>query len=288
MVVKDLSLNYPINNVKIIEALMLFAGFVGDYVGSPYEGMDLKGHNLPFDTPMSTITDDTILSIATMKAILSYPSDPPFAHFYQAFGSDYPDYRYGNSMTNWVNQPDIHPESLGNGAAMRVWPVALVAGSLEEAILMATKSASCTHIGDAVKAAEAVAVAVYMAKNGSSKDEIRQKIVNEYFQLNFNIQDLYKEYKFSALASESVPQAIFLALESNSIEECLRNGILIGGDTDTILCIACSIIEHLHPKVNKSTQKLFDKVDLKIRTADSILKSTVEEFTRKFGPKILH
>ena len=134
--------------------------------------------------------------------------------------------------------------SYGNGSAMRVSPVAYVAGTLDEAEKLAKWSAEVTHDHpEGIKGAQAVAAAIYLAKEGHDKDEIRAYIEEKYYDLDFTLDEIRPSYSFDVTCMGSVPQAIMCFLEAEDFEDAVRNAISLGGDGDTIGAIAGAIAE---------------------------------------------
>ena len=161
----------------------------------------------------------------------------------QALGRKYPAAGYGGRFRRWLISAEPAPyHSFGNGAAMRVSPCAWAAGSLEEARTLARAVTEVTHDHpEGLKGAEAAAVAAYLALHGKSIPEIRAKIVENYYPLDFTLDDIRPEYSFDVSCQGSVPQAIVAFLESTGFEDAIRNAISIGGDSDTIAAIAGGI-----------------------------------------------
>ena len=163
----------------------------------------------------------------------------------QEFGRRYPHPKgaYGGSFSKWLQQQNPQPYgSYGNGSAMRVSPCGLMSVTVNEAKALARASASVTHNHpEGIKGAEAVAVAVFLAKSGYSQKEIRQVISRDYYDLSFTLNSIRDDYSFDSSCQGSVPQAIVAFLESNSFEGAIRNAISIGGDCDTTAAIAGSI-----------------------------------------------
>lgn len=163
----------------------------------------------------------------------------------QDFGRRYP-YpmgSYGSNFSRWLrsNAPEPYG-SFGNGSAMRVSPCGIAAYDIEEAILLARLSAVVSHDHpEGIKGAEAVAVAVFMAKSGRKKEEIKDYIAENYYNLDFTLDEIRPAYNFDPSCQGTVPQAIVAFLESDSFEDALRNAVSIGGDSDTIGAITGSI-----------------------------------------------
>lgn len=236
----------------------MYGAFIGDIVGSKYEFNNIKTKNFPLFSEGCDYTDDTIMTVAVAKAILLSRQEryekgddkgksfqEILVEVMQDFGRRYPHPTgaYGGNFAVWLRQKDPKPYgSYGNGSAMRVSPCGLAGVSMEEALELARASASITHNHpEGVKGAEAVAAAVFLAKSGKSKDEIRKYISEHYYNLNFSLDSIRENYKFEGSCQKSVPQAIVAFLESESFEDAIRNVISIGGDCDTLGAIAGSI-----------------------------------------------
>lgn len=235
----------------------MYGAFIGDIVGSKYEFNNIKTKNFPLFSKDCDYTDDTIMTVAVAKAIMLSRKEQfeksekgkGFQEFLvevmQDFGKRYP-YpmgAYGGSFAGWLRQKNPKPYgSFGNGSAMRVSPCALAAVTLEEALALARASACVTHNHpEGVKGAEAVSAAIFLAKSGKSKDDIRQYINEHYYDLNFTLDSIRNTYKFDGSCQGSVPQAIVAFLESENFEDAIRNVISIGGDCDTTGAITGSI-----------------------------------------------
>ena len=236
----------------------MWGAIVGDFIGSVYENVDLKGHDLPLITNISHFTDDSILTIATMAALLK---DCSFESQYRYYANKYPA-QYGAMFSNWLID-DIRYDSYGNGAAMRVSPIALASDSAASAMHAAKDSALCTHSSaEALLSVQAVTSAIFLARQGSNAAQIQIEICERFYPQTFDIDYLHKNYQFTSRASESVPIAIFLALQSTSFKDCMRKGLYVGGDTDTILAIAGSIAEQLYGIPIELLKPVQQKLDL--------------------------
>ena len=232
----------------------MFGAFIGDIVGSKYEFDNIKTKRFPLFSPDCDYTDDTIMTVAMAKAILLRLRDKniPGRSFQdylievmQDFGRRYPTPTgaYGGHFAQWLREKDPKPYgSYGNGSAMRVSPCALMAVTMEEALSLARASACVSHDHpEGVKGAEAVSAAIFLAKCGKSKEEIRQYISQHYYNLDFTLDSIRANYQFDGSCQGSVPQAIVAFLESESFEDAIRNIISIGGDCDTTGAITGSI-----------------------------------------------
>ena len=159
-------------------------------------------------------------------------------------GTRYPNAGFGGRFKRWLHSED-HPSmgSLGNGSAMRVSPVGLIADSLEEALSLAEMSARVSHDHqEGIQGAQAVAAAIYLTRTGSSKQEIKEYISQTFgYDLNRTTDEIRPNYKFEVGCAKSVPESIICWLESDTYEETIRKAISLGGDADTMACIAGSI-----------------------------------------------
>lgn len=235
----------------------MYGAFIGDIIGSKYEFDNIKTKSFPLFSQDCDYTDDTIMTVAVAKAIVlsraeQYKTGGNGKAFQeilvetmQDFGRRFPHPKgaYGSNFSLWLQQKDPQPyNSFGNGSAMRVSPCALVAVTLEEAQALARASACVSHDHpEGVKGAEAVASAIFMAKVGKTKDEIKHYISEKYYSLNFTLDSIREMYGFDGSCQGSVPQAIVAFLESTDFEDAIRNIVSIGGDTDTTAAITGSI-----------------------------------------------
>ncbi len=236
----------------------MYGAFIGDIIGSKYEFNNIKTKRFPLFSKDCDYTDDTIMTVAVAKAIMLSRQErfekgknegksfqEILVEVMRDFGRRYPHPTgaYGGNFALWLRQKDPKPYgSYGNGSAMRVSPCGLAAVSMEEALELARASASITHNHpEGIKGAEAVSAAVFLAKSGKLKEEIRQYISEYYYDLDFTLDSIRETYKFEGSCQKSVPQAIVAFLESESFEDAIRNVISIGGDCDTTGAITGSI-----------------------------------------------
>lgn len=223
---------------------------VGDVVGSIYEWDNIKTKKFPFLTSKHFFTDDTVMTLAIAKALLSLNKDlkswqQHLIKEMQTIGLKYPTSGYGEHFMMWLISKKPKPyNSFGNGAGMRISPVAYVAKSMEEVKFLSHLITEVTHNHpEGIKAAEAIAVATYLAKTKHSKQEIKDYVQKHYYPLNFTLDEIRPTYRFDVTAQGSTPQAIVAFLESDSFEDAIRNAISIGGDSDTIAAMTGSIAE---------------------------------------------
>ena len=225
---------------------------VGDIVGSIYEFDDIKTKTFELFDKDCTFTDDTVMTIAVAKALNLWNRDGDIERFKNIlidvmhdYGNRYPDCGFGGRFLTWILQKRRKPyNSYGNGSAMRVSSVAWFANSLEEVKLLAKATAEITHNhAEGIKGAVSTAVAIYFARIGKSKEEIKKHITENYYKIDFTLDSIRQSYEFDESCQGSVPEAIQAFFESDSFEDCIRNAISIGGDSDTIAAIAGSIAE---------------------------------------------
>lgn len=235
----------------------MYGAFIGDIVGSKYEFHNIKTKEFLLFSEGCDYTDDTIMTVAVAKAILlsrqerfeKSENGKGFREFLvetmQDLGRRYPcpTGAYGGMFAKWLRLEKPKPYgSFGNGSAMRVSPCGLVAVTMEEALALARASADVTHDHpEGIKGAEAVAAAIFLAKCGRSKEEIREYITEHYYNLDFTLDSIRETYDFDGSCQGSVPQAIVAFLESENFEDAIRNVISIGGDCDTTGAITGSI-----------------------------------------------
>ena len=228
---------------------MLGAVF-GDIVGSSYEWNNVKTKDFPLERPGSRYTDDSVMTLAVAKWLLEDPShsESHLIKCMQKLGRGHIRAGYGGRFREWLLSKAPQPyNSWGNGSAMRVSPVALFANTLEETLELAKTTAIVTHNHpEGIKGALAVAECVFICREAkdidAAKEEIRRTIPQKYgYNLDRTLDEIRPDYKFDVSCQGSVPEAIIAFLESTSLEDCVRNAVSIGGDSDTIAAIACSI-----------------------------------------------
>lgn len=238
----------------------MLGAIIGDIVGSPYEFKGrTKDYNFEIFKTGSKITDDTVMTAATMEAILS---DLDYAKAYRTWGNKYPTAGYGSRFREWLSDESIKGiESYGNGSAMRVSPTAWIHDTLNETIKESEKSSIVSHNHmQGMIGAKVVAGLIFMARTGSSKEEMLDW-AKKFYILDFTIDEIRPTYKFNATCQGSVPQAIRAFYDSTDFESCIRNAVSIGGDADTLGAIAGSIAEAYslcHPEY-KIPDSMIDK-----------------------------
>lgn len=230
----------------------MMGALVGDIVGSVYEFWNAQTKDFELFTPMSRFTDDSVMTLALAKWLLEDETrgKEHLVRCMQELGRRYPRAGYGENFGWWLRQDSPQPyNSWGNGSAMRVSPVGLWAATLDEALALSARSAEVSHNHpEGVKGAQAVAASIFLCRQGAEKKEIRDYVEKTFgYDLHRSIADIRPRYSFHVSCQRSVPEAIIAFLEGNSFEEVLRLSIWLGGDSDTIACIACSIAACLYP-----------------------------------------
>ncbi len=244
----------------------MLGAIIGDIIGSVYEFNNVKTVNFDLFTKWSTFTDDSIMTIGVSKWLMEDEkhSEQGLINILQELGRKYrnPMGGYGGKFRQWLFSEHPQPyNSWGNGSAMRVSPVGLYANSLTQALELARTSAAITHNHpEGIKGAQAVAASVFLAKEGLTKPYIKQYIEETFgYNMNMPINEIRKYYSFDESCQGSVPQAITAFIEGNSFEEVIRLAISIGGDSDTIGCIAGAIAACYYAVPNEITLKCREK-----------------------------
>ncbi len=221
----------------------------GDIIGSVYEGRPIKTTDFPLFQEHSVFTDDTVLTVAVAHAILE---GTDYASSFKFFGRRYPSAGYGGSFFAWLFSPDTAPyNSWGNGAAMRVSPVGFAYDSVDQVLDEAKKTAEVTHNHpEGIKGAQATALAVFLARQGESKESIKQEIAQRFsYDLDRRLNEIRPTYRFDISCQGSVPESIIAFLESEDFEDAVRKAISLGGDSDTMACIAGGIAQAFYGEI---------------------------------------
>ena len=231
----------------------MYGAIAGDMIGAPYEfDRGGKTKDFPLFVQASQFTDDTVMTIAVAEALLDAEgkSDDEvrqeLVRKMQDWGHRYPYAGYGARFDSWLMQKDPAPYgSFGNGAAMRVSSAGWLYDTLQETRRMARITAGVTHNHpEGLKGAEATASAIFLARNGSSRAEIRDYIVREFqYDLSRTCDQIRPTYHHVESCQETVPEAITAFLEGTDFEDVIRTAVSLGGDCDTLTCIAGSIGE---------------------------------------------
>ncbi len=232
----------------------MYGAILGDIIGSPFEfDRGDKTKDFKLFSRRSHFTDDSVMTLAVCEALLKVGQDATVKEIedavissMQSWGRRYPHAGYGGYFRRWLTA--CHPEpynSFGNGSAMRVSAAGWLYDSLEKTRTVAKATANVTHNHpEGIKGAEATASAIFMARNGSSKEEIKKYIENEFhYDLNRTLDEIRPSYHMDETCQKTVPEAIIAFLEAKDFEDAIRNAVSLGGDTDTLGAITGSIAE---------------------------------------------
>ena len=252
----------------------MLGAIIGDIVGSIYEFDNIKTKNFELFDRECFFTDDTVMSVAVAEALLDTQPDDrenviknKLTESMKKWGREYPHAGYGGHFSYWLTTDDIQPyNSYGNGSAMRVAAAGWLYDDMFTTRNMARLTSAVTHNHpEGIKGAEATAAAIFLARNGASKQEIREYIEKEFsYDLNFTCDEIRPTYYFNETCMNTVPQAIVAFLDGESFEDVIRTGVSIGGDTDTLCAIAGSVAEAYYgiPEDIGETAKSFLTEDL--------------------------
>lgn len=230
----------------------MLGAIIGDIVGSVYEWHNIKTKDFEFFSTrhLCRPTDDSIMTLAVARAILNAeschrPLEEEAVSSMRSLGMKYPNAGYGGRFRHWLRTENPEPyNSYGNGSAMRVSPCGFAAESLEEALQMADAVTKVTHNHpEGMKGAEATAAAIFLARTGKTIPEIRAYIEQNFYQIDFTLEEIRLAYRFDVSCQGSVPQALEAFFESTGFEDAIRNAISIGGDSDTIAAITGGIAQ---------------------------------------------
>ena len=254
----------------------MIGGIAGDIIGSVYEGHNIKRTDFPLFGPWNRFTDDTVLTIAVADVIL-HGGD--YIDTFKEYVRLYPQRGYGSHFYRWALSDSRKPYySFGNGSAMRVSPVGFVLNTLDEVLEEAQRSAEVTHNHpEGIKGAQAVAVSVFLARKGCSKQYIKDYITNTFsYDLDRTVEHIRLKYRFDVSCQGSVPEAIIAFLESTDFESAIRLAVSLGGDSDTIACMTGGMAEAYYGGVPEDIQEQV------FRKLDSRQKGIVNAFMEKY------
>ncbi|MBE6638344.1 MAG: ADP-ribosylglycohydrolase family protein [Ruminococcaceae bacterium] len=266
----------------------MFGAIYGDVIGSYYEVHCTKNYDFEFDND-SSFTDDSVLIAAVCKAILNNPAEiskwnirkraKEYAVQYRQYYSYHPYAGFGNMFADWAKNPYArNGHSYANGASMRVIPIGYAYKTLEQTLLQAKASCLSTHNHrEAIKGAQAVAAAIFLARNGKTKDHIKAYVENTFrYDLSTPISVIKESHVFDSRTSYSVPPAIIAFLESSDYESAIRLAISLGGDADTQACIAGGIAEAYYKTIPDHIKRFCDG------RIDNSIKTVVKEFNNEY------
>lgn len=227
----------------------MLGAIAGDMIGSVYERRPIKTVEFQLFQSRSRFTDDTVLTIAVASSILEKAD---YATSLRSFGREYPNAGYGASFYGWLFAARPAPyNSWGNGAAMRVSPVGFAFETLETVLGEARKTAEVTHDHpEGIKGAQATALAVFLARKGAAREDIRGEIADRFgYDLNRTLDEIRPRYAFDISCQGTVPEAIIAFLESSDFEDAVRKAVSLGGDSDTLACITGGIAHAFYREI---------------------------------------
>jgi len=255
----------------------VLGALAGDIIGSVHEFRRGKTMDFPLFVEDSRFTDDTVLTIAVADCLLTGAS---YVEKFHEYTRAYPGRCYGSGFAAWVMSGSRKPyNSWGNGAAMRVSPVGFAMSTLEAVLTEAKRSAEVTHDHpEGIRGAQATATAVFLARHGESKARIRLFIQETFgYDLSRSIEDIRPVYAYNESCQETVPEAIIAFLDSSDYEEAIRFAISLGGDADTLACIAGGIAEAFYGGVPEPI------ATIAMEKLDDGLRDTLIRFTERHG-----
>lgn len=234
----------------------------GDIIGSVYEFDNIKTTDFPLFTNESDYTDDTIMMVAVADWLLN---GGDLAKVMQRYGREYPypTGGYGGRFSGWLREKDPLPyNSWGNGSAMRVSAVGWMFDSLEKTLEVAKDTAVVTHNHpEGIKGAQATAAAIYLARTGKSKQDIKQYIETTFsYDLGRTCDEIRPFYRFNESCQGTVPEAIIAFLDSSDFENAIRLAVSLGGDSDTLACITGGIAEAFYGIPKDIEKQVSDKL----------------------------
>ncbi len=255
----------------------MLGAIAGDIIGSVHEFLGEKTKEFPLFVDNSRFTDDTVLTVAVADCLLTGSS---YVDNFHKYTLAYPNRCYGVGFWHWVESGSRDPyNSWGNGAAMRVSPVGVAFGTLDDVLCEAKRSAEVTHNHpEGIRGAQATAAAIFLARQGESKARIRRTIQDKFdYDLSRSVDSIRPSYLFNESCQGTVPEAIIAFLDSTDYEDTVRLAISLGGDADTLACIAGGIAEAFYGGVPKN---IAEQV---IATLDDDLRKVLRRFCEEYG-----
>jgi ADP-ribosylglycohydrolase len=230
----------------------MLGAIAGDVIGSVRERLPPCPEDFELFAPESRPTDDSVLTVAVAETVLD---GGDFAAALRRWGQCYPRAGYSSRFFQWIcDQREGPYQSFGNGAAMRVSPIGWAFDTLERVLAEAERSAAVSHDHpEGVKGAQSVAAAIFVARNGGSRADVRNVFEARFgYDCSTPLDTLRKRHRFDVTCQHTVPVAATVALASVSVEDAIRKAVSLGGDADTLGCIAGAIAEALHGGVPRA------------------------------------
>ncbi len=255
----------------------MIGAIAGDIIGSVYEHAPIKTTDFPLFHEHCRFTDDTVLTVALADSLIH---GVPYVGLLKRYYRAYPRAGYGGMFHEWAQAEDSRPyHSWGNGSAMRVSPVGFAFDTLEDVLEQAKWSAEVTHNHpEGIRGAQAVASAIFLARTGKGKEQIKNYIEATFgYDLGTPLDEIRETYKFDVSCQGSVPPAIRAFLESDDFEDAIRRAISIGGDSDTIACMAGGIAQAYYGGVPEPIARRVYEI------LDEPLAGVTRKFSERFG-----
>jgi ADP-ribosylglycohydrolase len=254
----------------------MLGAIIGDIIGSTYEFKNADRYDFDLFPPGSDFTDDTVLTVAIADAILN---NREYSETVKEYALNYPGRGYGGWFNQWIFTENPKPyNSYGNGSAMRASSIGWAFDSLGETLKEAERSSSITHNHpEGKKGAKVVAAAIFLARTGHDKKEIKKFIQKSYsYNLNRTLAEIKPFYSFNETCQKTVPEAIICFLESENFEDAIRKAIWLGGDSDTLACITGGIAEAYYKEMPQ------EWIEKSRSFLDGGLKEIVDRFRERF------
>jgi ADP-ribosylglycohydrolase len=255
----------------------MLGAIAGDIIGSVYEASGFKSKVFPLFERASRFTDDSVLTIAVARAILE---GLDYRTAILELGRRYPDAGYSGQFRAWLaSETPRAYQSYGNGAAMRVSAVGFAFDSEARVLSEARKTAEISHDHpEGIKGAQATALAVFLARTGASKQAIGTELATRFeYDLARTVDEIRPAYRIDLSCQGTVPQAVVCFLESDSFEDAVRNAVSLGGDSDTLACIAGTIAHAFYGPLPADIVAGVKKM------LDAELWSVTERFCARYG-----
>ncbi|MFN7998981.1 MAG: ADP-ribosylglycohydrolase family protein [Bryobacteraceae bacterium] len=255
----------------------MIGAIAGDIIGSIYEEYGIKTKEFPLFDSSCRFTDDTVLTVAAAKAVLT---GGDYGRAFLEYYWRYPNAGFGGGFHIWARSLELKPYgSFGNGSAMRVSPVGWAFEDLETVLAEARRTAEVTHNHpEGIKGAQATAAAVFLARKRVRKDDIRTYIQREFeYDLRPSLDLIRPAYEFDVTCQGTVPAALISFLESNDFEDAIRNAVSLGGDSDTLACITGSVAGAFYDVPSEVQQETLSRLD-------DFLRGVVEDFSTRYCP----
>ena len=268
----------------------MYGAILGDIIGSPYEfdSNNIKTKDFDLFSERSEYTDDSVMTIAVAEGLMNCGIDADEETMKKAivtamkkYGGRYPFAGYGAKFSMWLHEEDPKPyNSYGNGSAMRVSPAAwLCQDDLRKMLRIAAVTAEVSHNHpEGIKGAQAVASVIFMAIHGASRDEIRATVSKTFgYDLSRTCDTIRPDYHHVESCQQTVPEAIIAFLEGEDFEDVIRNAVSLGGDSDTLTCIAGSMAEALYGVPENLKQEARDRLPADLRSVLDRFDNKLEE-----------